>query len=693
MARKQTDEQQLAAKLGRLLRRCSGFDGDKVENDRQNALNYYFQRLRGDEVEGASKVVSGDLSAMVEANLAQMMDAFSGDAIAEFHATDQSDEEQAALESCVVQYFVMYNNNGFYQFLTAIKDALLLRNAIVKVWVDERRNATRKKFLGVTDEALPEFFVKRPGIEIDVGEYNPEEGTLRATITEVKRRFKVEAVPLENFLYLDGWDCNDLQEIPFCAERHVEPRSNLLEYGYDKAKVAMLPVYREQNNQTSQARNPGMNQNERVAIDKSQDLVCWYECYVLLDTDNDGISERRMIALSESATVILADEPAALVPYAGGTAIVNPHRFLGISLFDKLRQSQDVSTGLQRSLLDNVTAANKPRLAYLDGLVSTDDLDNGRPNASVRVRRAAGEVGKAIQPIVVPDLSAGILQNLEYQRNLRSEMGGAALDLATGNMQLNERLGSQGLDRAYSVMEQLAALMTRTVACTLIRDTFLIAHATLRASYDEPVNLKQSGRWISAVPAQWQRREGVTVKVGMSPGERQRRVIALEKLATFQESMAKQGMEGVLVDLERYYRLAMDWCRAQDIPNPEQYFIDPQTPQSQQALKQKSASQQQEKQAQNAFLQQAVQLEQMRTAMDKYRTDVDTQFKYWAEALRAEIEEAKIAGSATVELLKTRESSKQLENEVKLNGQGTASKAGGTASGGSKARGKAASKQ
>jgi hypothetical protein len=676
MARSESDERELAAKLGRLLQQCNGWDGDKVSKDRESALDYYFQRPRGDEITGASRVVSGDLSAMVEANLAQMMDAFSGDAIAEFHATDQADEEQAALESCAVQYFVMYNNNGFMQFLTAIKDALLLRNAIIKVWVDVRRRVKRRTFMGVTDEALPQFMEPQGGgLRIELGAYDPEKQTLQTKLVQESRRFRAEAVPLENFLYLDGWDTNDLQDIPFCAERHIEPRSNLHEYGFDKKKIDALPKYQSPKDTTTLARAPGGQTVERIGIDKSQDLVEWFECYVLMDSDGDGMSERRMIALSANQTIVLADDPAALVPYAGGTAIVNPHRFLGISLYDKLRQIQDVSTGLQRGLLDNVTATNKPRVAYLDGLVNVDDLDNGRPNASVRVRKAAGNVQNAVSAIIIPDLSAGILQNLEHQRSRRSEMGGAALDLATGQMQLNERMGSMGLDRAYSVMEQLAALMTRTIAATLIRETFLLAHATLRENYDEPVPIKQSGRWLAPVPSEWPRREGITVKVGMSPGERQRRVAALEKLAQLQERMAAQGMDEVMVDLERFYRLALDWCRANDIPNPEQYFIDPQSQQAQKARKSKNESAMRDKQAQTAFLQQAVQLEQLRTALGKYQTDVETQFKYWAETIRAEIEEAKIVGSATTELIKAKSQPKLVsttgsKDDAKSNGAG-----------------------
>lgn len=649
MAKKTHDE--LIAKLKQQLKQCHGWEGDKIEQDRKAALDYYFQRPRGDEVAGASKVVSGDLSAMVEATLAQMMDAFADDAIAEFNAFDKADEYQAKLESDVVQHYVMAKNNGFLHFLEAIKDGLLMRNAIMKVWVEDRSRVVRRRFREVAVEAIPQFLDTPQGIEVDLRRYDPEEGVLDVRIVQRDRVFRLEAVPLENFMVVDSWDRLDLQAVPFCAERHLDTRSDLVEFGFPKEKVDALAAWNNDAKVSENARSVRSHQENRVGIDKSQDIVEWYEAYVLIDHDGDGISERRMIAFSEKDSVVLANRPQRLVPYAAGTAIVNPHRFIGISLYDKLKQIQDVSTGLQRGLLDNVTAINKPRVAYLDGLVNVDDLDNGRVNGSVRVRKSVGNVQQAISAIIIPDASQGILQNLEYMRSLRSEMGGAALDLATGQMQLNDRLGSQGLDRAYSVMEQLASLMTKTMAASLIRSTFLLAHATLRENFDQPTPIKFSGRWIAQVPAEWPERDSLTVKVGASPGDRQRRSMALEKLATFQEGMARQGMDEVIVNLESFYTLALDWCRANGIRNPEQYFIDPRSDESIKARRDKNAQAQKDRQAQSAFLQQAVQLEQIRTAMDKYRTDVETAFKYWSETLRAEIEEAKIVGNAATQLI------------------------------------------
>jgi hypothetical protein len=105
-----------------------------------------------------------------------------------------------------------------------------------------------------------------------------------------------------------------------------------------------------------------------------------------------------------------------------------------------------------------------------------------------------------VAAFAVPDTSANILANIEHMRRVRSEMGGATLDMATGQMQLNDRLGSMGLDRAYSVMEQLAAFMTRVLANTLIRGMYLVAHETLRTQWPQPIQFKRGNMWVETNP-------------------------------------------------------------------------------------------------------------------------------------------------------------------------------------------------
>lgn len=666
-----TEEQKdLTQKLKQMLVHCIGFDGDELAESRKDSFDYYFQRPRGDEVVGRSSIVTGDVSAMTEGNLALMTEPLLNKRIAEFCAYDAADEEQANLESDCVQVMLFKRENGFIELTSAIKDALQLRNAVIKIYVDKRTHKKHIRRSNVDAEIVHEV-LDQIG-ETKVHSYNPETRELSATITKTTRKFRVESIAPENFLYPKDWNRQDLIDIPFCAERHVEARATLIERGFPKSKVMQLRRWNNPYQAAADARLPRSVTPNSMPIDQSQELVEWYEAYVKMD-DGEGTSELRRVCFSDQW--ILEDEPSDLVCYATGVCIVNPHTFMGISLFDKIKWVQDSTTALTRALMDNLNATNKNRTAHLDGVCEDQDITDGRTNGSIRVNpQLVQDVRQAIMAFGVPDTSANILSNLDHFRSVRSEAGGAALDLATGQMQLNDRVGSQGLDRAYSVMESLALFMTRIIANTLVRAMYLIAHETLRTQWNEPIMFKRGNKWVETNPAKWRVRDSVEVNLGKSMNERARESSVYERLMDRQAFLAANGMEEILVDVTAYHAALDAWLRVNDVENPEKFMIDPRSDKAIEAMKRKAVQAQQASQKQDALLNQAVALEQVRAALEKYRIDVETQFKYYSEVLGAQIEEAKITASSVVEMRKllanAATESQRLANEAQSNESG-----------------------
>ena len=649
---------ELLVEVKRQLSMCAGFEGDENSQNRQDALKYYFQRERGDEEAGRSNVVSGDLSAMVEANLAQMLDSFTSKALVEFDADSAEDEDQAQLEADVCTRLVMGENNGFVQLAAAIKDALLMRNGVIEVDVEERREVDIEKLAGATDVnvALVESDDKVKAKAIRREGDNVWFKTVRE-----RRAFKAEAFPLEEFFYTKNWHSLDLQDIPMCGRRRIVPRSELIAAGCAKSKVDDLKKA-DPSSIVANERNPfQMPGAEAAGLDKSRDLVEWYRCFFLADLDGDGISER--IEFWFSGETVLRVQEVSLVPYAAGTAILNPHRFTGVSLYDKLFRIQDLTTGLERALMDNANAVNKHRTAGLTGKVNNDDINDPRVDGHIRIKATVQDVRTAIMGFQVPDNSQGLLLNIDHQRSRRTEMGGAALELSTGQMQLNDRVGSEGLDRAYSVMEQLAALMTKLCAQTLLRSLFLLTHRTLREYYDEELTVKRNGVYLKSNPAEWKARTSCTVKPGMSPGERARRAATLESMLGKQIELAGVGLDDVLVNVEGFYQALMDWARTLDVPNPEQYWIDPRSEGAKKAKAKKEEQQARTAAMQQRLIDMALELEQTQTLLGKYKADQETQFKYFNAVLGAEIEEAKITGKGIVDILAARLAAIQAESQ------------------------------
>lgn len=655
-----TDEE-IFATCKMLLRDCVMWESDEHAQDYKAAWDYYLQRVRGDEVPGRSTAVAGDVSASVEANLAQMLDALSSDSIAEFDPLDADDEEQASLESDTVTHFVMKTQNGFLELASAIKNALVARDAIMKVYVDRYEETTTRVYGNVAPE-IHELVAP----EAELLSYDPDARELRKRETRTHKKFRARCVDNPNFFYPKGWDSQDFQHCPGVFERHVDTRSELVRMGFPKDKVArMTPVATYGHTPSATVKN--VRQVAPITSahlpDKSLESIEWFEGYVLLDVDGDDIAERRRVCFHYDDGTILANEPEEFVLYAKGVTMLMPNRSTGISQFDKLRQNQDEHTGLKRALYDNVNAVTKNRLAVLDGPTNSEDLSDGRPNGIVRVRKGGSDgvedVRAAVMALSVPDNSGNLLANIDALKRERAELGGAALDLASAQAQVggpNARLGSQGLDRAYSAMEQLAAMMTKTLAASLIRNVWLLAHAVIRREFAEPVAIRRTGHWDSPVPAQWRPRSSVTVRVGMSPGERARMAGTLSDLLNKQVFLAENGMDDVLVNADKFYRTMMHWLRVSDIRNPEQYMLDPSSDESRQAFAGKQKAAQQQSQQRQSLMDRAIGTKETEIGLDKYKHDSSLQHSYWSDVLDSEVEEAKIVGKATTDLIGMRES-------------------------------------
>jgi len=661
MARKMT-EAQLGQILEEELSKAAGNEGDDLASHRKEALDLYFCRPLGNELPGRSQVVSPDLSAMVDAVLAQTLNAFTTDNAVSFNPMGPDDEEAADMESGVVNDFVMQRNNGYYVFSSCFKDALLSRNAVAKLWIDERTSVSRETYSGLTDLELQMAIQPRDESEqVTISDFDPDSDSIQVERRQIRREFKFEAVPPENFLFQKDWTSIYLEGIRFCAERKWITRSDLIDMGYSRAKVKDLPASSLDLYGDSTARNPGgYTASASRQIDASQDQIECYECYLLVDYSGDGVSELRRIMFAgwPDGGTILSNEPADFLPYACGSAFPVGHRFLGVSLTDKLASTQKIKTQAFRQWLDNAAHINNKRLIGVEGRFNPEDAVNSRPGGIIRVKEPG-----AIQEMIVNDIGPAMQQLLAYCDQQRSELGGASLDLQSSESQLiGAQVGSQGLDRAYSVKEQLAAMMCRNLAETFVRTVYLKAHALLRMSWDQPVMYQKAGQWVEVNPSQWPARDHVTVKLGLSAGERRRKLEALGFIIQQQKELLAAGLDGTMVTAANLQNALLDWGRAAEIDSPEQYFIDPASPEAQQAGQAKQQQAQQAQQQQMAMIQEQFAIERekiqadMRKAMKEFIADQEEiRFRYFDSTLKSEMEAAKLVGSITADLEREQE--------------------------------------
>ncbi len=127
----------------------------QLSQDRADAMDYYLGDMTKDmpTQEGRSKAVSTDVADTVEGLMPSLMDIFCGsDEVVRFEPVGPEDEAAAQQETDYVNHVFMQQNPGFMTLYAFIKDALLSKVGIVKVWWEEREEEERETYYDLTDD-------------------------------------------------------------------------------------------------------------------------------------------------------------------------------------------------------------------------------------------------------------------------------------------------------------------------------------------------------------------------------------------------------------------------------------------------------------------------------------------------------------------------------------------------------------
>jgi len=127
----------------------------RLAEERADAMDYYLGNMRKDmpAQDGRSRAVSTDVSDTIEGLMPQLMDIFAGsDEVVRFEPVGPEDEAAAAQETDYVNHVFMQQNPGFMTLYSFIKDALLSKVGIVKVWWEEREEESRETYYDLTED-------------------------------------------------------------------------------------------------------------------------------------------------------------------------------------------------------------------------------------------------------------------------------------------------------------------------------------------------------------------------------------------------------------------------------------------------------------------------------------------------------------------------------------------------------------
>jgi len=127
----------------------------KLAEERADAMDYYLGDMSKDmpAQDGRSRAVSTDVADTIEGLMPSLMDIFAGsDEVVRFEPVGPEDEEAAQQETDYVNHVFMQQNPGFMALYSFIKDALLSKVGIVKVWWEETEQEERETYYDLTDD-------------------------------------------------------------------------------------------------------------------------------------------------------------------------------------------------------------------------------------------------------------------------------------------------------------------------------------------------------------------------------------------------------------------------------------------------------------------------------------------------------------------------------------------------------------
>jgi hypothetical protein len=127
----------------------------ELAEDRARAMEYFLGDMSEDMPvpDGRSGAVSNDVSDTIEGLMPNLMDIFCGsDEVVKFDPVGPEDEEPAQQETDYVNHVFMQQNPGFMVLYTFIKDSLLSKVGIVKVWWEEREEESRETYYDISDD-------------------------------------------------------------------------------------------------------------------------------------------------------------------------------------------------------------------------------------------------------------------------------------------------------------------------------------------------------------------------------------------------------------------------------------------------------------------------------------------------------------------------------------------------------------
>jgi GrpB-like predicted nucleotidyltransferase (UPF0157 family) len=538
-----------------------GFIESETVEQRKQALEAYLRQPYGNEVEGKSQIVTGEVAEAIDGALPSLVRIFTGsDNIVVFEPQGPRDEASAKQATDYCNWVFNRDNAGVAILHDWFKDALMQKNGIVKAYWEDKEDITKERYFDLSNDELAMLMSDETMeiVEQDTTDFPiidpigqpvidpmgmPVMGSTHNVVVQQKKKsgkVTIENVPPEEFLI--SKKARTIADSPFVAHRQMLTRSDLVAMGFNKKQVEGLQMgdalayTPERVARYSAGEQPYQTQTD----DPSMQEIEVFECYVKTDMNGKGIAALTQVFYASNE--ILQDEGGKemveevdYVPFHSICPIPIPHKFFGNSLADRTVDLQLIKTTITRQMLDNLYLTNNARVVAVEGQVNLDDLLTSTAGGVIRAKSQG-----AVQQLVVQNVANQAFPMLQYLDTVQSKRTGVS-DASQG---LDPAILQNVTAAAVASMQQAGAgkieLMARIFAETGVKSLFQGILHLLCKYQDKARMVRMRGEFVEFDPRTWANQYDVSINVGLGAGNRQEQMAMLSMVLAKQEQLIGQ---------------------------------------------------------------------------------------------------------------------------------------------------------
>lgn len=285
--------------------------------------------------------------------------------------------------------------------------------------------------------------------------------------------------------------------------------------------------------------------------DPALDYVRVVEAIVQVDTDGDGIAERRRVLMLGDMPELVTMSGGDDCYYIVGSPYRRPHEPIGMGVAEAVIDLQDDKTRLTRAIHNNINKSNTPRL-----VVSADDTSAIAdvksplgPNGSGMIR-TEGRIPLAF--LQVPYVGEKMFPMLELYENLGATRTGVTPAGQGLDADILKGTTVDGTKLVANSAQTRIEYLIREYAAGVMRPMFRAVLKLATKFQDKATTVRIRGQWVDVDPSQWDAEMDVAVQVGLGTGTRTERLAGIMAIIAQQMQAMAIPATQPLVSAEEY---------------------------------------------------------------------------------------------------------------------------------------------